>query len=390
MRILLAERASANKARTASINQIHALLVSASEAVHQDFRRFDGAKLAVTLARTRPAPGTTPELIARASAKRPAQRQQALTADIAHIDHQLRLLAIRQKPALLAANGVGPFVAAHLLATAGDNPNRITAKAQFAALCGVAPIPASSGTRQRFRLSRGGDPQANAALRRSILLRKRHKKPRTTAYIARRTIEGLSDRDTVCCLKRHIANGYSHCLPRIPPARYLSDRGFDNAVKPSASSSPRRPNNSTSPTSAYADSRLDNVLTSIWKSPSTHGSTTKRNTPIRHKKSLDTNRSIPSKDATITPPAVQRACRFSTSPARPDARIRVRCSRPCERRCSRSHTQRDVQASARRYEYSSLKDPRVARVRVAVGAAILRETDSENVAWPGLRRSPVR
>ncbi len=85
MRILLAERASANKARTASINQIHGLLVSAPEATRQDFRRFDGDKLAVTLARTRPAPGTTPELIARASAKRLTQRHHALTADIAHI-----------------------------------------------------------------------------------------------------------------------------------------------------------------------------------------------------------------------------------------------------------------------------------------------------------------
>jgi transposase len=71
---------------------------------------------------------------------------------------------------------------------------------------GFAPIPASSGTRQRFRLSRGGDRQANAALHRIVLLRKRHKDPRTMAYIARRTAEGLSDRDIVRCLKRHVAN----------------------------------------------------------------------------------------------------------------------------------------------------------------------------------------
>ena len=106
----------------------------------------------------------------------------------------------------MAASGVGPCVAAHLLATAGDNPDRITTKAQFAALCGVAPIPASSGTRQRFRLSRGGYRQANAALHRIVLIRKRHKDPRTMAYIARRTAEGLSDRDIVRCLKRHVAN----------------------------------------------------------------------------------------------------------------------------------------------------------------------------------------
>lgn len=113
----------------------------------------------------------------------------------------------------MAASGVGPFVAAHLLAAAGDIPDRITTKSQFAALCGVAPIPASSGTRQRFRLSRGG---ANAALHRIVLLRKRHKDPRTMAYIARRTAEGLSDRDIVRCLKRHVANEIFVLLTQNP------------------------------------------------------------------------------------------------------------------------------------------------------------------------------
>ena len=169
-------------------------MVSAPEAIRQDYRRFDGDKLAITL----------------------AQRHHALTADIAHIDHQLGLLASRQTPALTAASSIGPFVAAHLLATAADNPDRMTTKAQFAALCGVAPIPASSGTRQRFRLSRGGDRQATAALHRIVLLRKRHKEPRTMAYITRRTAEGLSDRDTVRCLKRHVANKIFALLTQNP------------------------------------------------------------------------------------------------------------------------------------------------------------------------------
>ncbi|WP_104199800.1 transposase [Cryobacterium sp. Y29] len=67
MRVLLAVRSSATKARTASINQIHALLVSAPEAIRQDFRRYDGNKLTIALARTRPTPGATPALIVRAS-----------------------------------------------------------------------------------------------------------------------------------------------------------------------------------------------------------------------------------------------------------------------------------------------------------------------------------
>jgi len=47
---------------------------------------------------------------------------------------------------------------------AGDNPDRLRSEAAFASLCGVAPIPASSGRTNRHRLSRGGDRDANRAL----------------------------------------------------------------------------------------------------------------------------------------------------------------------------------------------------------------------------------
>lgn len=41
--------------------------------------------------------------------------------------------------------------------TAGDNPDRLRSEAAFAHLCGVSPIPASSGRTDRHRLNRGGD-----------------------------------------------------------------------------------------------------------------------------------------------------------------------------------------------------------------------------------------
>ncbi|WP_255409245.1 IS110 family transposase [Cryobacterium sp. Y57] len=133
----------------------------------------------------------------------------------------------------MAASGVGPFIAAHLLATAGDNPDRIITKARFAALCGVARIPASSGIRQRFRLPRHADSQANAALHRIVLLRKRQKKPRAIADISRRAGKGLSDRDIVRCPKRHVTNEIFAVLTQNSAVALPSGhRGFDNAVKP--------------------------------------------------------------------------------------------------------------------------------------------------------------
>lgn len=71
--------------------------------------------------------------------------------------------ATTANPALLAIKAVGAVVGAQLLITAGDNPDRLRSSASFAAPCGTAPIPVSSGRTDRHRLSRGGDRQANAA-----------------------------------------------------------------------------------------------------------------------------------------------------------------------------------------------------------------------------------
>ena len=58
-----------------------------------------------------------------------------------------------------------------MLVTAGTNPHRLRNEASLAALCGAAPVPASSGKITRHRLSRGGDRAANNALYRIALVR---------------------------------------------------------------------------------------------------------------------------------------------------------------------------------------------------------------------------
>ena len=72
-------------------------------------------------------------------------------------------------------------------------------EAAFAHLCGVAPIPASSGRTHRHRLNRGGDRQANHALWRITLVRM-HCHPPTRVYVERRTKQGLSKLDIMRCL----------------------------------------------------------------------------------------------------------------------------------------------------------------------------------------------
>ncbi len=208
MRILITERRSAMKSKTQTLNQIHALLVTAPEVVRNAYRALTGAKLLVALARSRPSGGEAPDpaQVARQTLKRLAHRHAMLHEEVTTIDGQLERFVRALNPTLLALRGVGPLTAATLLVAAGDNPERLTTKASFAALAGVAPIPASSGQRTRHRLSRGGNRHANASLHRIVLLRMRHRDPRTVAYFERRRAEGLTDRDIMRCLKRHIAN----------------------------------------------------------------------------------------------------------------------------------------------------------------------------------------
>jgi transposase len=127
-----------------------------------------------------------------------ARRYRALSEEIAELDAELGRLVAEVAPGLTALSGVGTEHAATLLAVAGDNPERLGSEASFANLCGVAPIPASSGKVLRHRLNRGGNRDANRALHLICVVR-------TREYVDRRTAEGKNRREIMRCLKRYIA-----------------------------------------------------------------------------------------------------------------------------------------------------------------------------------------
>lgn len=78
--------------------------------------------------------------------------------------------------------------------------NRLRKVPPFAALCGVNPIPVSSGKTTRHRLNRGGCRSANNALWTVAMVR-----IRSDPYVIRRTAEGLSTKEITLNLKRYIA-----------------------------------------------------------------------------------------------------------------------------------------------------------------------------------------
>ena len=118
----------------------------------------------------------------------------------------------RAAPTLLDVHGVGIHTAAILLVAAGDNPHRLTSEATFAHLCGVAPLPASSGKTTRHRLNPGGNRQANHALWRIVFTRMSHDE-RTRKYVARRLGEGRTTKEIMRILKRYVARElYPHLV----------------------------------------------------------------------------------------------------------------------------------------------------------------------------------
>lgn len=197
-------RRSAVKSSTAASNQIVAMLITAPEPIRAKYRALKGQPLIKALAKCRTTVVDPVDAAVLTALKALANRHQFLTAQAAELSTLIDSLVTTANPALRAAFGVGPDTAAQLLITAGANPDRLRSEASFAALCGVSPVPASSGKTSRHRLSRGGDRHANNALYRIAMSRMAHE-PRTKQYVARHVAAGRSPKEILRMLKRAIA-----------------------------------------------------------------------------------------------------------------------------------------------------------------------------------------
>ncbi|GIU57289.1 IS110 family transposase [Arthrobacter sp. NicSoilC12] len=220
LRVLRAEKSTAMRARVAVMTQVKSILVSAPESQRAKYRGLGSTAMMAALEKTRPAGSMyDPSNATAIVLKRLAVRYRQLQQELALIDTELDAIITIHAPLLRDLHAVGTDVASQLLVTVGDNPERIGTEAQFAALVGVAPIPASSGKTTRHRLSRGGDRQANKAIHHVALVRMMSD-TRTKTYVARRRQEGKNTKEIMRCLKRYIAREiYGQLLhPQPAPA----------------------------------------------------------------------------------------------------------------------------------------------------------------------------
>ena len=215
LRALKSPHCSANKARTQAINQIPAVLVTALDELRARLRDLPRRELLATRAAFRiNADDDSLAGITRLTLRELAARVAFLDAQIKSTVVRLRRITTELAPELVAMRGVGPDTASTLLLTAGDNPDRLRSERSFASLTGSCPVPATSGLIQkRYRLNRGGDRQANAALWRIAMVRL-SSDPTTREYLARRQTEGKTKVEAMRCLKRYIAREVYKALPK--------------------------------------------------------------------------------------------------------------------------------------------------------------------------------
>lgn len=198
-------RDAAVRARTAAINGLKALVLTAGEQLRSELRGLGTAQLISRCARFRDSDRrTVEERSTRLAMRAQARRIEHLNTEVAEHDRALKTLLRQAAPQLLAEHGIG-HVSASAFYIAWSHPGRCRNEAAYARLAGVAPIEATSGQNQtRHRLCRRGDRQLNRALY-TVAITRARTCPTTRAYIDRRTAEGKTEREAIRCLKRYIA-----------------------------------------------------------------------------------------------------------------------------------------------------------------------------------------
>ncbi|MDP2181826.1 MAG: transposase [Actinomycetota bacterium] len=160
------------------------------------------------------------------------RRCRELTREIRSLERELEVLTREIMPELLDLAGCSAIGAAHLVGqTAGAS--RFASEAAFAMHVGTAPLPVSSGKSERHRLNRTGNRKLNSTIH-MIALTQARMHPPAIAYMARKKSEGMSNREALRCLKRHISRVVFKTMLRAERARAADVVQVDFAPDPVA------------------------------------------------------------------------------------------------------------------------------------------------------------
>jgi len=200
LRMLTDRREALTRRRVQTVNRLQALLAELLPGkAKRDITVLQAKKLLASV-RPRDIAGKTRRRIAAEE----LTELTAIDAKIKTATAELKSIVLARDSRLMDLPGVGPVVAARILADVGD-VTRFADRNRFASWTGTAPLDASSGEQNRHRLSRAGNRRMNHMIHIAAVTQLRLDTD-GRAYYRRKRAEGKKPLEAIRCLKRRISD----------------------------------------------------------------------------------------------------------------------------------------------------------------------------------------
>ena len=213
LRMLADRREELTRARVQTVNRLQRLLSELTPGKAKKDITALQAKAILASVRPRDLAGKTRRRLAA------EQLTELIVVEkkIKTITKELKAMVLARGSRLMDLPGVGPVVAARILADVGDVA-RFADRNRFASWTGTAPLDASSGEQVRHRLSRAGNRKINHMLHIAGATQVRLETP-GRVYYRRKHAAGKTRMEAMRCLKRRISDAVYRQFGRRRPHR---------------------------------------------------------------------------------------------------------------------------------------------------------------------------
>ena len=200
LRLLVERREALTRRRVQTVDRLQALLAELLPGQAKKDITTGQAKLLLASVRPRDLAGRTRRRIAAEE----LVELIAVEAKMNKATAELKAIVLARGSHLMDLHGIGPVVAARVLADVGDIA-RFADRNRFASWTGTAPLDASSGEQNRHRLSRAGNRRVNHVVHIAAITQLRLDTD-GRAYYRRKRAEGKKPLEALRCLKRRISD----------------------------------------------------------------------------------------------------------------------------------------------------------------------------------------
>ena len=247
LRLLVERREALTRRRVQTVDRLQALLAELLPGQAKKDITTGQAKGLLASVRPRDLAGKTRRRIAAEE----LGELIAVEAKMKKATAELKAIVLARGSHLMDLHGIGPVVAARVLADVGDVA-RFADRNRFASWTGTAPLDASSGEQNRHRLSRAGNRRVNHVIHIAAVTQLRLDTD-GRAYYRRKRAEGKKPLEAMRCLKRRLSDAIYKQLvadARIggaePPGGGVAGPGGHCGASLTSSAAGSRPHTGTS------------------------------------------------------------------------------------------------------------------------------------------------